>query len=111
MSLNIKSAIKWTRLSCRTFAANAVRLQLHALAVPGAMSPVVRIDLPTFSAQLAQSESRRGAKAAVGMDGTARRRRHRCAVATRDSTFGADDLRGAPVPCLGRREEAPLIQS
>ena len=27
-----KSAIKWTRLSCRIFAANAVRLQLHALA-------------------------------------------------------------------------------
>ena len=27
-----KIAIKWTRLSCRTFAANAVRLQLHALA-------------------------------------------------------------------------------
>jgi hypothetical protein len=27
-----KSAIKWTRLSCRTFAANAVWLQLHALA-------------------------------------------------------------------------------
>ena len=27
-----KVAIKWTRLSCRTFAANAVRLQLHALA-------------------------------------------------------------------------------
>jgi len=27
-----KHAIKWTRLSCRTFAANAVRLQLHALA-------------------------------------------------------------------------------
>ena len=26
-----KGAIKWTRLSCRTFA-NAVRLQLHALA-------------------------------------------------------------------------------
>src|SRR6476469_1361889 len=26
-----KNAIKWTRLSCRTFAANAVRLQLHAL--------------------------------------------------------------------------------
>jgi hypothetical protein len=25
-------AIKWTRLSCRTFAANAVRLRLHALA-------------------------------------------------------------------------------
>src|SRR5689334_10919432 len=24
--------MKWTRLSCRTFAANAVRLQLHALA-------------------------------------------------------------------------------
>jgi hypothetical protein len=27
-----KGAIKWTHLSCRTFAANAVRLQLHALA-------------------------------------------------------------------------------
>jgi len=27
-----KGAIKWTRLSCRTFAANAVRPQLHALA-------------------------------------------------------------------------------
>jgi hypothetical protein len=27
-----KNAIKWTRLSCRTFAANAARLQLHALA-------------------------------------------------------------------------------
>ena len=29
-----KGAINWTRLSCRTFAANAVRLQLHALANP-----------------------------------------------------------------------------
>ena len=27
-----KGAIKWVRLSCRSFAANAVRLQLHALA-------------------------------------------------------------------------------
>lgn len=27
-----KNAIKWTRLSCRKFRANAVRLQLHALA-------------------------------------------------------------------------------
>jgi hypothetical protein len=27
-----KNAIKWTRLSCRTFAAHAVRSQLHALA-------------------------------------------------------------------------------
>jgi hypothetical protein len=27
-----KNAIKWTRLSCRSFAANAVRLQLHTLA-------------------------------------------------------------------------------
>jgi Transposase DDE domain group 1 len=27
-----KGAIKWTRLSCRSFAANAVRLQLHTLA-------------------------------------------------------------------------------
>jgi hypothetical protein len=28
----VKGAIRWTRLSCRSFAANAVRLQLHALA-------------------------------------------------------------------------------
>jgi hypothetical protein len=27
-----KGAMKWTRLSCRTFAGNSVRLQLHALA-------------------------------------------------------------------------------
>ena len=27
-----KYALKWTRLSCRSFKANAVRLQLHALA-------------------------------------------------------------------------------
>jgi len=27
-----KGAVKWTRLSCRTSAANAIRLQLHALA-------------------------------------------------------------------------------
>ncbi len=27
-----KGAIRWTRLFCRSFAANAVRLQLHALA-------------------------------------------------------------------------------
>ena len=27
-----KAAIKWTRLSCRSFSANAVRLQLHVLA-------------------------------------------------------------------------------
>jgi hypothetical protein len=29
---DVDMAIKWTRLSCQTFAANAVRLQLHALA-------------------------------------------------------------------------------
>ena len=27
-----KQAVKWTRMSCTTFRANAVRLQLHALA-------------------------------------------------------------------------------
>jgi hypothetical protein len=27
-----KAAVRWTRLSCRSFAANAVRLQLHTLA-------------------------------------------------------------------------------
>jgi len=33
-----KNAIKWTRLSCRSFAPNAVRLQLHALATISAIS-------------------------------------------------------------------------
>src|SRR3982074_1584413 len=33
-----KGAIKWTRLSCRTFAANAVRLQLHAWPTISAIS-------------------------------------------------------------------------
>jgi hypothetical protein len=32
MGLSSFGPIKWTRLSCRSFAANAVRLQLHALA-------------------------------------------------------------------------------
>jgi hypothetical protein len=46
-----KGAIKWTRLLCRTFAANAVRLQLHALAY----------NLATFSARLQhRSRSRTG---------------------------------------------------
>ena len=31
-----KNAVRWTRLSCRTMQANAVRLQLHALAYNGA---------------------------------------------------------------------------
>jgi hypothetical protein len=31
-SKKAKGALRWTRLSCRSFAANAVRLQLHALA-------------------------------------------------------------------------------
>ena len=30
-----KYALKWTRLSCKSFAANEVRLQLHALAYMG----------------------------------------------------------------------------
>jgi hypothetical protein len=36
-----KNAIRWTRLSCRSMAANAVRLQLHALAYN--LANVVRI--------------------------------------------------------------------
>jgi Transposase DDE domain group 1 len=46
-----EGAIKWTRLSCRTFAVNAVRLQFHALATI----------LATFSARLQhRSQSRTG---------------------------------------------------
>ncbi len=32
LSRALRTGIKWTRLSCRSFAASAVRLQLHALA-------------------------------------------------------------------------------
>jgi hypothetical protein len=45
-----QGAIKWTRLSCRTFAANAVRLQLHALAY----------NLGNFLRTLAMPEPMRG---------------------------------------------------
>src|ERR671928_933387 len=45
-----KGAIKWTRLSCRTFAANAVRLQLHALAYNLGMCgrPLPRTRIPVL---------------------------------------------------------------
>jgi hypothetical protein len=45
-----KGAIKWTQLSCRTFAANAVRLQLHVLAY----------DLGNFMRTLAMPKTGRG---------------------------------------------------
>ena len=44
-----KNATKWTRLSCCSFAANAVRLQLHALAY----------NLANFMATLALPRDRR----------------------------------------------------
>ena len=40
-----KGAIKWTRLSCRTFAANAARLQLHVLATD-ILSLITRLRAP-----------------------------------------------------------------
>jgi hypothetical protein len=43
-----KNAIKWTRLSCRSFAANAVRLQLHVLAY--VLSLIARLRAPPASA-------------------------------------------------------------
>jgi hypothetical protein len=46
-----KGAIRWTRLSCRSFAANAVRLQLHALAY----------NLGNFMRTLAMNAQDRGA--------------------------------------------------
>jgi hypothetical protein len=49
-----KGAIKWTRLSCRTFAANAVRLQIHApayntLATP---DPIKDLSLTSLTEKL-----------------------------------------------------------
>jgi hypothetical protein len=38
-----KNAIKWTRLSCRKFVHNAVRLQLHALAYNLEHFPIIRV--------------------------------------------------------------------
>ena len=55
-----KGAIKWTRLSCRSFAANAVRLQLHALAcnpgnflrTPAAPEPIKDWSMATLRKKL-----------------------------------------------------------
>jgi hypothetical protein len=42
-----KGAIKWTRQSCRSFVANAVRLKLHALAYNLGNSPSLRFSRVT----------------------------------------------------------------
>ena len=67
-----KGAIKWMRLSCRTFAANAVRLKLHALAYKDGWeyrepstsrmwaSSKFRKLLPSTSVQGSSGESRLG---------------------------------------------------
>jgi hypothetical protein len=55
-----KGAIKWTRLSCRTFAVNAVRLQLHGLAynlgnfLRTVSGPVTTMKLNTDTVELAK---------------------------------------------------------
>ena len=45
-----KDAVKWIRLSCRTFAANAVRLQLHALAYNHAPKRFIALSLKICTA-------------------------------------------------------------
>jgi hypothetical protein len=55
-----KAAIKWTRLSCRTFAGNAVRLQLHASAWSSAGMGSIAADtrgMPECSARSASASS------------------------------------------------------
>src|SRR5262245_20180088 len=85
-----KGAIKWTRLSCRTFAANAVRLQLHALAYnlgnflrTGTPEPIKDWSLTTLEGQ-ADQDRREGGEAwplCYLPDG---RGRHRTADVARD---------------------------
>jgi hypothetical protein len=57
-----KGAVKWTRLSCRTFAANALRLQLHALAY--------NLDAPSPSRASCRVPARH-----IGGDGSGRQER------------------------------------
>jgi hypothetical protein len=57
-----KGAIKWTRLSCHSFAANAVRLQLHALhahAGDAENRGAVVVDQPAREADQDRCEGRR----------------------------------------------------
>ena len=49
-----KHAIRWTRLSCTTFRANAVRLQLHALAYNLAGAVSVSLDTGQEGAERSQ---------------------------------------------------------
>jgi hypothetical protein len=104
-----KGAIKWTRPSCRTFAANAVRLQLHALEVavprqnvPG--NPVA--DRPVAGAARASIRS-----ATIRCD---KRRQQKCASTQAKlrvsaprrslligSTLAAHAVRDLPLPTIG----------
>jgi hypothetical protein len=107
-----KNAIKWTRLSCRTLAANAVRLQLHALAynlanfirtlaTPRTAEPVVA-DQPAREADQDRREGRQSRALRHVPDGRGRgaaadvRRHpvvdHRAAGATRAGMSGPASL-------------------
>ena len=60
-------AIKWTRLSCRTFAANAVRLQLHALAWIGhRIEPMLQLSIQIVEIAEAAGEEEVLADRAIG---------------------------------------------
>ena len=102
-----KNAIKWTRLSCRCFAANAVRLQLHAvaynlgnfmrtLAMPKTAEPWSLTSLrekPDGRGGGAVIDVRRHPVANRGPSGTVRA----CVTGGRDQMRQAsDDGRGAP---------------
>ena len=52
-----KYALKWTRLSCKSFAANEVRLQLHALAY-NLGNFLCTLDLPTAIADWSRTSLR-----------------------------------------------------
>ena len=115
-----KNAIRWTRLSCRRFDHNAVRLQLHALAynlgnfmrtlaLPDAVGTVV-------TDQPARRSSSRSERRSCATDATSRSRWPRlsflvtysptsCAVSTGSDRRQPRHERRHPVPSRRRRQD------
>ena len=103
-----KNAIKWTRLSCRSFDANAVRLQLHGLAVRPQLHALA-YNLGNFLRSLAIPEAISGPRRAgpgvisrrthgLAWSGPREDGRNRPAVARKGRSNGEYRIRG----CISR---------
>jgi hypothetical protein len=114
-----KGAIKWKRLSCRSFAANAVRLQLHALAyklanfmrtlaMPKTAEPWSLTSLREKLIKIgAKDRSTAGTRASMRGAGVKfdRRRRQRCALmAARRTELTVSTA------CCARRARFPIAR-